>query len=69
MLPFEFKKERYTSILASIIGQKFLEMAGWGRMETIERQGQDKMFHYFEKEKVQSSEEKTARSGVRQSWF
>ena len=70
MLPFEFKKkERYTSVLASIIGQKLLEIAGWRKKETTERQGQGNMFHFSEKEKVQCLEENIARSGVRQSWF
>lgn len=70
MLPFEFKKkERYTSVLASIIGQKLLEIAGWRKKETTQRQGQGNMFHFSEKEKVQCLEENIARSGVRQSWF
>ena len=35
------------------------------RMETTERQG--KIFHYFEQVKVESFDEKIARSRVRQS--
>lgn len=56
-----------TFVLASIIGQKLLEIAGWRKKETTERQGQGNMLHFFEKEKVQRLEEKIARSGVRQS--
>jgi len=47
-----------TSVLASIIGQKLLEIAGWRKKETTERQGQGNMFHFFEKEKVQRLEDK-----------
>ena len=56
-----------TFVLASITGQKLLQIAGWRKKETTERQGQGNMFHFFAKEKVQRSEEKIARSGVRQS--
>lgn len=56
-----------TFVLASIIGQKLLEIAGWRKKETTERQGRGNMLHFFEKEKVQRLEEKIARSGVRQS--